>query len=994
MKRRRRARPGMHRFGAVLALLAASPGAAGFAPGRGDAPAGVAAWVADLASDDALRQEAARRHLFVRGRDATAALADGLAEAGARAFIARLDLLAAMAPEDSRRFLPAAADHSHPGVRAAAAAALARVEPWDEAIARALLQDGDPHVAAALLGGLEARTLPVRRRFAAAFGGALESAVARGDPGTRRRALALLLLDDAPAAAERVERLLPALERGERSRLLAGLVARPPAWEGSRLAALARSEDAALADPDPERRLLARRLQARFDPDAAARIDDEALLELLRFAGRPVSAAQEHAAGALAALFPGVAPRLRPLLRELCGEEGLPGVLEVFLRLRGVAGVEELVEELVRPGLPQAAALAMIAALARLPCEAVARRLDERVAPRIAAALRPALAEAALRMPPSEPRNRLLLNALKDLAGDARLRPFEALARTGDGALLGFLLDALDAEGDARVRGRMIEQVAESFGASEPDDVLALLHEQFESARESDRLAALEGVPFVALGSRADRLAVEIVRRFSASAPEPLLHVLAQIGGDIAESTFRRLGDRLARDPAADETYRFLVARSARLRGEPTRELLLAALEDPRARLRETALRALIERGEPAAVERAPALLAGLDAAVRAALLADLGGLRHRPGYAALVRRLFAEAAEEASRLALLELADASLREEMVPATLALLAETRDPDERNAALEALGRLGGEAALACLRARVDDALALEERRFHEGDAAFAEGRTALLALAGASGAAMAPRLATMLLRIEAARGGDRVARAAFGLPARAALADPALLDALAARPAAEAVAALDAAWRALGPAADLCEERFFSACAQAAAQAGAPEETCEWFDRRVVELWPPDSAADFRALLPPGPRREMLRRGALGEIDDELLASVPSLVAALARGAPPARETMEALGRRDALLGASPERTLAVLAAVAEAAAPGRPLDRSALPAAFREADECAPLLRGVAALAARAGLALDPELRARVEAAAPADSQLAALRRALESERR
>ncbi len=950
----------------------------------------LARWVDDLGGADVVRQEAARRHLFVRP-GAIDALCAGIEELDARPLAARLSLLAALAPDRAQRFAVAAGSHGHPAVRAAAADAISRGELAAAELAPVialLLADPDASVAAALLDGLAARTLPVRGRFAARVGDELGKLLARGDPRLRRRALELLVLDDAPAAGVQAWRLLERLADDERTLLLAAIADRPPQWDATRLVEFehaAATAATAIVDEEPTRRLLARRLFARFDPEARVAIDDDLLLDLMRHAVRPQSEAQEHAAAALAALGPAIAPRLLILLPELADDEFYEGAIELALRLRGAAGIDELIERIVAPETKAATAAPILAVLARLRCEAMARRLDEKVAPRCATALRPLLAEAAMRMPPCEPRNRLLLNALRDLSGERRLRPFEALARTGESALLGFLLDALDAERGERVRGRMIEQIAESFGASDPDDVLAMVRAQFDGPRESDRIAALEAIPFVALGRQADAVAEELARRFASSATEPLLHVLGQIGGDVAEQTFRELARRLAPDATEEERWRFLLSRAGRLRGEPTRELLIAALDDPRPRPRETALRALIERGDPVALERAPALLASLESGARAPLAADLGGLRHLRGYSDLVRRLLAESEEEATRLALLELAEPSLREVLLPTTLALLAATNDPDERHAALEALGRLGGEEANALLKRRVAAALELPDERFDESDATFAEGRTALLSLAAADPAGSASPAATMLLRIEAARADLRVERAAFGLPAQPPLADPALLELLSSRPAAESLPALQAAWLALGLEADLCDERFFSGCAEAAAVGGAPRELCEWFDDRVLELWPPDSAADLRALLPPGPRRELLHAAAAGEADASLLADVPRIVAALARGAPTARDRLAAAGRSDPLLGVAPSRTLAALALLAEGAA----LDRVA-----REAIDCPPLLRSVAALAARRAVELDPALRERAARPAASDPELAELRRALEASRR
>jgi hypothetical protein len=247
---------------------------------------------------------------------------------------------------------------------------------------------------------------------------------------------------------------------------------------------------------------------------------------------------------------------------------------------------------------------------------------------------------------------------------------------------------------------------------------------------------------------------------------------------------------------------------------------------------------------------------------------------------------------------------------------------------------------------------------------------------------------------MLLRLDAVHARERAARDALGLRDDSPQPDPALLAALAARPADESVAALDAAWRALGDAADLGDERYFSACARSVAASGAAPELCDWFDERVLRLWPASSDADFRALLPPGWRRELLRTHAFEELDAAFLDDARAIAASFRSGD---REAEEALGGSDLLLGVTPARTLSVVTTLAsERDADGLP-STAAIAAAAREALESPPLLRGVARLAARRHLEvreLGPDAVARLAAAAPLEDELLALQRALESSKR
>jgi len=105
-------------------------------------------------------------------------------------------------------------------------------------------------------------------------------------------------------------------------------------------------------------------------------------------------------------------------------------------------------------------------------------------------------------------------------------------------------------------------------------------------------------------------------------------------------------------------------------------------------------------------------------------------------------------------------------------------------------------------------------------------------------------------------------------------------------------------------------------------------------------------------------------------------------------AALARGEVAQRERLAALGRGDALLGRSPRRTLATLAALAEGDGADDPA--VAFAAAAREAAECPALLSELVVHGRTRGLELPPELAQRAAAARPDDGDLTALRRKVE----
>jgi hypothetical protein len=997
----------------LLALLAAAAGAhpscAQVAPAVDDAA--LARHVAALSGSDAVGAEVARRQICfagARGRDALRMASSGGSdpdagtdEARTGDWIARIELLALLDPESAAAIaLPRATDPD-PTVRAVAAHALAGHEPWPADAMAALLRDADRHVIEALLFGLQARPQPSRRRFVARHSDELLELLAQGDPTLRLSALKLLPLDDRPATGDAVAAALPSLAAAELAALLAEVAELAPRWSAAAYEALIASAGAAAeaaaavangAEADPLPRMVEWRLAARHLPSFRDSIDDAKLLALLTVAAGPPGGAHEHATAALASLLPRVAPRLPLLLPSLEGRDEHEAAIELTLRIGGSDALDAVITQLATPRATPGDAKPLLATLARLPCLALARRLDEEVAPRLATELRPELAEVALRMPPCEASNRVLVFALRDLKGDARLRPFEAIARRGDSALLGFLLDALDHEKDARVRGRMIVQIAESFGGSDPDDVLELIDEQWRSARASDRLAALEGVPFVALGDRAAAVAEEAVARFAESEPEALLHVLAQVGGPASEAWFERQSARLRDDPEREEAYCFLISRARRLGGARMAALLDVALEDRRSAVREAALRALLDAGDARVLDALPRLLKGLAPARRAPLLSDLGKVAHHPGFAVMVVGLLAATDEEDERAALLELATPALRQILHPLVLDRLDQVRDPGERHALLTALGQLGGESALARLMVAIDAALARHDALVDEDDAVTSEGRTALLALAHADPTGATPLLAEFLLRGATACAERRFEHAAFGLVAPPQPADPAVVAALAQRPAADALTALEAAWSRRGDRAALADERHLSECAEFAARAGAAAAVCEWFDARVLELWPVGSAADFRALLPPGSRRDLLRRGAIADADAALRSDLRAAHAALARGAVAQRERLAALGRGDALLGRSPRRTLATLAALAEgdgAAAPS-----AAFAAAIREAVECPALLSELVVHGERRGLELAPELAALAATPRPDDAELSVLRRRLEDAHR
>ncbi|MBL8840695.1 MAG: hypothetical protein JNL90_04095 [Planctomycetes bacterium] len=988
---------------AAAAPFAPPPRSPGNAPFAEDAPVdgAIDAALDALSSSDPLLRERARRDLF--HAQPIERLAAAPADLDDRAWRAQLELLLALAPAEARPLALQRRAAADPGVRALAALALARAgEPWPVDAIAALLVDRDCNVAQALLDGLARHSLPVRRRFAAAFAAPLDALCHGPDPTLLERALELRAADDRDATGAQLLALLPTLPSTLQDHLAERVATLAPAWEAATLRAFSEAYAAGRVDADGAGGPLALRLAVRYQPERAAALDEAALRELLAQAGLPPSPLQEHAAAALLELqrvAPASAARAVALLpsleREPPFDGALEGALDVAFRLDGRATLDLLLAQLVAPREEPGRALPWFAPLARLPYAAVARRLDEEVAPRLAPPLRAALCETALHLPAGEPRNRLLLHALRDLHGDARLRPFEAIARSGDSALLGFLIDALDGERDARTRGRMIEQLAESFGASDPDELLALVERLWRKpAAESDRLAALEGVPFIALQGASDAVAREAIERFGRHAVEALLHVLAQVGGAAAEAWFEQQAGALRADAEAVDLYRFCLSRAGRLGGPRMRELLRVALDDARPPVREAALRALVEAGDPLALEAAPRVLRGLDPARRIPLLADLGKLRHLPGYAALVTALLSEAEDEESRMALLELAEPALREALLPVALARLAASDDAGERHGVLEALGRLGGTEARALLETRVAAALELPAERWRDEEPQLVEARTALLALASADPTAATAPCALLLLRDAAIGSEAALERAALGLPTRAPPADPTLVALLAQRPPEEAVAALDAAWAGLGPRAARCDERFFAEAGAIAERAHAPPELRDWFDRRVLTLWPAASASDFRALLPIGPRRELLRRGAVATAAEEaaLLADLPALLAALGGGEVAPRDRLDALGRSDPLLGSSPARTLAVLAALAEAGGAGGP--ERAFAAALREAIECPPLLAEVAAWGGARGLAPPPEFAARLASPRPDDADWRELRRRLDLDRR
>ncbi len=942
-----------------------------------------------LGERDPIGREIARRELFAAR--AVAPLEAGAAASDPSLIAAALELLSKIAPERAAAAASTRVNHPHPAVRVAGATALARASGAARETVAIVLADPDVNVVAAWLDASAERTVPVRRRLARELAPELLALLDQGDPGLRSASLELLTLDDSPTTASALLARLPTLAAREQRLLLERVAATEPLWPAELLREFARTAAPERASDETSARMLALRLAARFDRDGCAPFLDDELRALLLCAGGPPNRTQEDAAAALAALGPSIVPRLAPLLPQLESEESFEGAIELFLRLRGCAGLDDLIAQLLRARDDPQRALPLLGIFARLPCEAIARKLEESVAPKLDPALRSALVEAAQRMPPCEPQRRLLLDALRDLHGEARLRPFEVLARSGESALLGFLLDALDAERNSRVRGRMIEQIAESFGASDPDDVLVMIDARWKSGDPKDRAAALEGVPFVALRDRAEAVAERAVALVAKSAPDVLLHVLSQIGGATAEQCFERIAAETGGDVQQEELYRFLLSRAGRLGGPRMQKVLRAALDDTHSeRVHASALRALIESGDAAAIECAPRVLAGLPPELRIPLLSDLAPLRHLDGYPAFIETLLLEAEDLPARLALLELAEPSLRERLAPIALARLQSALDPEERFGLIEALGKLGGEAALAALEERIASALALPVAQFLESSPLVAEGRVALLALAAAAPKEATPRLACMLLRLEAARAPERVARAALALPAAAALADPALVGTLSLRPAAESCAALRGAWDALGELASLCDERFFSDCAEIAARAGGPSELADWFDERVLELWPPDSANDFRALLPSGPRRELLRRASLHAVDDELLADVPRVVAALAHTTLSPRERFDALGRSDGLLGLAPTRTLATLAALGGDGCCGASAsDR--LATAIRETAGSPLLASELAAWARARGLTPPPGLLDLATTPRPDDAELGTLRATLEA---
>jgi len=973
----------------LVAALAAALGATQETATQGSAAHDADRWLAALDGRDPIAREEARRRLFfARAVEPLAATAASLP---ATAWMVRVELLRALDGPRAATVALARWRDRDPAVRTVAAGALALAsEPWPEEAVATLLVDEDTHVAQALLDGLDRASLPARRRFARRFRAPLLAQLDRGDPEARGDALALLAADDDPAAGRALLSSFAALAPFEQVALLERIADLAPRWEPETLLAFARD-----ADRDGSR-ALGWRLAARFDPAWRATLSDATLGEIVAAAGAVPSAAQQHAAAALAALLPDVAARLPSLLPALELDGGFEGALDVALRCCGTAALDQIVAQLTAPRADARTAVPLFAPLVRLPSRALARRLDEEVAPRLDPRLRGELCELALRMPACEARDRLLLEALHYLTGDARVRPFEAIARGGDAALLPALLAALDGERDARHRGRMIEQIAVSFGLGEADDVLKLIEAQWRSPRPADRVAALRGLPFVALGEREDAVAKEAIERFEESEPETLLRVLGQVGGPVAEGWLEALAGRLQHDAARVDLYRLLLSRAGRLGSAATRPILTRALDDARPAVREAALRALVEAGEPVALEAVPAIVRGLDPAARAAILSDLGDLRLLPGYPALIATLLAQSEDEEDRAALLELAEPSLREVLLPVVMGRLDASKESDERHVLLAALGQIGGTLATARLDTTVATALALPDDGLREEEPAVSEGRTALLALAGSDPAAATARIAEFLLRSALAGAATHVEQRALGLPSDTAPADPALVAALAQRPAAESVAALDAAWARLGEAMALNDERFFADAAQIAADAGAPDALADWFDDRVLELWPAGSVSDFLALLPEGGRREALQRGELSTVDASLLRDLPALRTALASGGVAGRELQSALGRVDLLQGATPARTLAALAGLAEVEAAGNDRARAeaAFAAAAREASECATLLAELARCGERRGFALPADLAAKAQAPRPDGADGAGLRRMLEADRR
>jgi hypothetical protein len=928
--------------------------------------------VQELLSVDPTRQELARARLFSAPHLARPLLGAKLAQADPRSIVLILDLLR----EFPRAEWPASVlpllGHSHPAVRTAAAGFSGRHLQSLEVLPAALWSDPVPSVLEEFLGELLRRPYAVRQRFADAHCESLSRCVHSPERPLRRRALQLLADASAARSGYLWPGILPDLLTEERELLLDRLVERPRSWPSATLASTAELLQQRRADRQQRCDLL----RYRAAPHNAAPLTLHALATLLQAVLDSPRREQDAALALLQARRTQALPLYLSALKSFADHAEFPTAVEIYWQLRGPAALADLialVQDLIREEHRQEAAIHVLGALDRAPSVQTAQDLDAALSAEFPVELWPALTETVLRLPECAARSRIMLLALHH--EEARLRAFEGLTRQGDPVHIQPLLAAIRSERRTNSRSRMVQLLAEPYGALEPEAVFGLLRELMNSSIRSDRQAALSAVAYVALGDQAEPVAQLLVDRFLASEPDRLLFVLSQIGGDLVESTFQQLADEFAGDETP-ERYRFLLRQAGRLGGKPSLELLRAALDAPEEALRQQAAESLLERQDEFLLHRAVEVLADLEAGNRVWLLGELDVYQTHAAFRPLVQQLSETYRDDDSLSVLLRIGTARAPAETRGLALSLVAKAKSAGLRHVAVETLGMIGGQEAeqllTELLRIPADLEAGSEEAQEAESLA-----RSAALALRRLDPEIAVDELAAVLVRQELRQSRSRLPRSSVGLRVEQASSDPVIIGVLGALPSRWAIKALSKHLPSSTSSTPAPAEEFFLSSAQALEFATRDGDLGIWLAKRVLASWPARSAADLAALL--GLLDAPILQGDLRGIAPQQLGGIAQLEELYAAHPPHPRLQDRFFGARSPMRGRSAERTLRTLSILAETSTSAAQFPASCLRRAAREAHPDSRLLASLAELAAAADRALAHELVVQALTLAPHD---------------
>ncbi len=946
--------------------------------------------VNDLGDRDPLVRESARRELFHQGDPVP--LRDLFrrepGDSSWQEWQLALSLLEELGDANDRRRIRELWNHPHPAIREQVARVAGRWPQESQVAIESLLQDPSPTVREALLTELLSHSMSMQRWSADEFHRWLVSSLDDVSWRCRQQALQLLCRSDREPAREAMKARWPRFTTEERRSLLATLVDRPPLWSPASWREVIDAWQPTLADADAQWKLLRAKTMGEVSWDTAS------VEPLLRVAADKPGVAQSAALELL-----GTMPRTQSgqawfveLVGSLRDDPGLAAVLPLAIRLWGPASLDHL-QTLARQHWDQPAVVVdILESLSRLPSESTALFLEREIEQRIATDDEPrvevlgrALVAAARRQPSCAARDRLFLACLWKLSGEARRRAFEQLAEQGSEQHLPLLIDAARQTDDLEVRGRMIQQLASSYGGTGAGAVLEFVLEELQLADSPARSAALSSFAFISLGDRQDFLAEALAAEFRDSQLDRLLIVLAQIGGPVAERVFAEVASNLASPEGDGSLLRFLLRQAAGLRGEPTRQMLRKALEDSRPRIVETALRSLIARRDPDAVTLGERILPQLAPSQRSSLLRDLAALASAESLTRMIESLglLDPSTDEPTLLAILEYVGPEHQELLDAHADELLEDDQDLSLRLAVLAALGRVGGSAAMQRLAEFHQRFTGSEWTAiFHATATEVTLARGAVLALTDQNREDQTEVLARFFVRQAARRSARQIALWMVDPEHKTTLGDPPIAQRLTTLKGTAGRERLTAALRSLGAWEALLPERFFLATADSMRQTQGNPLTIAWLADRTGQIWPARSSMDLKAQVwtarqdhPPW------MTGDLIQLQPKQLQSMEAIYAVAVRESLRTKDEESMFGRTDAFSGTEPRRTLRVLRELASDSQADT-FSNLTLERAAREAGNHGRLVAELALLAVPQSMALAEQLGDRALDAAPFDTRV------------